>query len=166
MTQHINGLFFIKIPSNVTNPSLARAVMLMLTHTELPVFGASLWTEHLNVAVTASAIFLFQVQVLQRSWTGNNHDGKQWTKKFTLCFLFGKLICLLSSLGLDLTMKLKNMQLVILFKHIFADITHGQKPWILMHRYYYCVWSLINKSIVVHELQTPSRSRVSENHKL
>lgn len=60
MTQHINGLFLIKIP-NITNPSLARAVMLILTHTELPVFVASLWTEHLNVTVMASAIFLFQL---------------------------------------------------------------------------------------------------------
>lgn len=32
------------------------------------------------------------------------------------------------ALLLDLTMKLKNMQLVILLKHIFADITQGQIP--------------------------------------
>lgn len=58
------------------------------------------------------------------------------------------------------------MQGIILLKHVFTDIIHGQTLSVIMHRYHYSVWSLTNKSIVVQAFQTCSRSRVSQNHLL
>lgn len=42
MSQHINGHFLIKIPSDIGNLSLVRAIRRVLTQREVLVFGASL----------------------------------------------------------------------------------------------------------------------------
>lgn len=168
MSQHINGHFLIKIPSDIGNLSLVRAIRRVLTQREVLVFGASLekfifW----DVTVSAPGTVLFWLSLsLQRSCSCNNNGGKQHTKKFTWCFHFRKLPCLFSSLGLESHHEIKNMQVRILLKHASADAVHGQRPWTIVHGFITLCGLLLKKSAIVHELQASSRSRVPQNHSL